>query len=61
MGYEYQGANAVLLMYIRDAAFKQGIAGIASAMSLILAASIMAVSFIQIRMMRGDSVQRRGR
>ncbi len=61
MGYEYQGANAVLLMYIRDAAFQQGIAGIASAMSMILAALIMVVSFIQIRMMRGDSVQRRGK
>lgn len=59
MGYEYQGANAVLLMYIRDAAFQQGIAGIASSMSLILAAVIMVVSSIQIRMMRGDSLVRR--
>ena len=46
-------------MYIRDAAFQQGIAGIASSMSLILAAVIMVVSSIQIRMMRGDSLVRR--
>ena len=54
-GYNYNGANAVLLMYIRDTAFTQNIAGIASAMSLILGAVIMSISFIQIRVMRGDS------
>ena len=54
-GYDYNGATAVLLMYIRDAAFTQQIAGIASAMALILGVTIMCVSFFQIRMMRGDS------
>ena len=54
-GYNYNGANAVLLMYIRDTAFTQNIAGIASAMSLVLGAVIMVISFMQIRLMRGDS------
>lgn len=54
-GYGYNGANAVLLMYIRDTAFKQQVAGISSAMALILGLTIMCVSFFQIRMMRGDS------
>ncbi len=54
-GYNYNGANAVLLMYIRDTAFTQNIAGIASAMSMVLGAVIMAISFVQIRLMRGDS------
>ena len=53
-GYNYDGANAVLLMYIRDTAFTQQVAGIASAEALILGVTIMIVSFLQIRMMRGD-------
>ena len=59
MDYNYEGANAVLLMYIRDTAFVQGIGGIAAAMSLVLAAVIMVVSFFQIRMMRGDAKPKR--
>lgn len=59
MGYNYNGANAVLLMYIRDAAFEQGIAGISSAMAMILSAVIMVVSFFQIRLMRGDAKKSR--
>lgn len=59
-GYEYNGANAVLLMYIRDTAFKQQVAGISSAMALILGVTIMCVSFVQIRMMRSDSKSARG-
>ena len=51
MGYSYNGANAVLMMYIKDTAFSQGVAGMASAMALILGCIIMVVSFIQIRMM----------
>lgn len=58
-GYEYNGANAVLLMYIRDTAFTQQIAGVSSAMALILGLTIMCVSFFQIRMMRGDSGKKR--
>ncbi|MGI6174424.1 MAG: carbohydrate ABC transporter permease [Christensenellales bacterium] len=54
-GYDYDGANAVLLMYIRDIAFKQQIAGVSSAMALILGLTIMLVSMFQLRMMRGDS------
>ncbi|MBR5225781.1 MAG: sugar ABC transporter permease [Clostridia bacterium] len=55
MGYNYEGANAVLMMYIKDTAFTQGVAGIASAMALILAAVIMVVAWIQLRMMMKDS------
>ena len=57
--YSYNGANAVLLMYIRDAAFKQQVAGISSAMALILGLTIMCVSFLQIRLMRGDNKKTR--
>ena len=42
-------------MYIRDAAFKQQVAGISSSMALILGLTIMCVSFLQIRLMRGDN------
>ena len=55
MGYNYDGANAVLMMYIKDTAFAQGVAGIASAMALILAAVIMVVAAIQVRVMFNDS------
>ncbi len=55
MGYNYDGANAVLMMYIKDTAFAQGVAGIASAMALILAAVIMVVAAIQVRIMFKDS------
>ena len=54
LDYKNSGANAVLLMYIRDTAFSQGVAGIASAMALILGLIIMVVSYFQIRMMRGS-------
>lgn len=54
-GYDYNGANAVLLMYIRDTAFSQQIAGVASAEALILGLTIMFISLIQLRMMRGDA------
>lgn len=55
MGYEYNGANAVLMMYIRDTAFMQGVAGIASSMALVLASVIMVAAFFQIRLMRGNT------
>lgn len=55
MDYSYEGANAVLMMYIKDTAFAQGVAGIASAMALILGAVIMAVSYFQVRMMLGEA------
>ena len=55
MDYSYDGDNAVLMMYIKDAAFAQNVAGIASAMALILAAIIMVVAAIQIRIMFKDS------
>ena len=55
MGYEFNGANAVLMMYIRDTAFMQGVAGIASSMALVLASVIMVVAFFQIRLMRGNA------
>lgn len=54
MGYSYNGANAVLMMYIKDTAFQQGVAGMASAMALILGSIIMVVSYLQIRMMLSD-------
>ena len=55
MGYSYNGANAVLMMYIKDTAFQQGVAGMASAMALILGSIIMVVSYLQIRMMLSDN------
>lgn len=57
--YNYNGANAVLLMYIRDAAFKQQVAGISSTMALILGLAIMCASFLQIRLMRGEGRRNR--
>lgn len=53
--YEHGGANAVLLMYIKDTAFGQGVAGIASAMALVLGVIILAVTALQIRVMRGNA------
>lgn len=54
-GFNYNEANAVLLMYIQENAVKKQVAGMSSAMALILGACIMAVSFIQLRVMRSKS------
>ena len=52
LGYDNNGANAVLLMYIRDIAFTQRIAGMASSMALILGLCIALATFVQVRVMR---------
>ena len=52
LGFENSGANAVLLMYIRDIAFTQRIAGMASSMALILGLCIALATFVQVRVMR---------
>lgn len=53
--YDYGAGNAVLMMYIRDTAFGQGVAGIASAMALVLGVVIMAITSVQIRIMRENN------
>lgn len=54
-GFNYNEANAVLLMYIQENAVKKQVAGMSSAMALILGACIMIVSFFQMRMMRSNA------
>ncbi|MDR2656842.1 MAG: sugar ABC transporter permease, partial [Oscillospiraceae bacterium] len=54
-GFGNQEKNAVLLMYIYENAIKKQVAGMSAAMALILGVCIMAVSFIQIRLMRANS------
>lgn len=54
-GFNNSGSNAVLMMYIRSTAMQQGIAGIASAMALMLGICIMIVTFFQVRFMRKES------
>ncbi len=54
LGYDNGEANAVLMMYIRDTAFKQGVAGIASAMALVLGVCIAVCTAMQVRVMREE-------
>lgn len=54
-GFNYNEANAVLLMYIQENAVEKQVAGMSSAMALILGACIMIVSFIQMRVMRSNA------
>lgn len=51
MGFTNQEANAVLLMYVYQNAIVKQVAGMSSAMALILGLCIMAVSFIQMRVL----------
>ena len=51
MGFTNQEANAVLLMYVYQNAVVKQVAGMSSAMALILGLCIMAVSFVQMRLM----------
>ena len=44
-------ANAVLLQYIYENSVKKQVAGMSSAMAVILGLCIMAVTFVQMRMM----------
>lgn len=50
-GFTNQEANAVLLQYIYENSVKNQVAGMASAMAVILGLCIMAVSFVQMRVM----------
>ena len=54
-GFANQEANAVLLMYIQENAVKKQVAGMSAAMALILGIFIMAVSFMQLRLMKANS------
>ena len=51
VGFSNGEANAVLLQYIYDNSVKKQVAGMSSAMAVILGLCIMVVSFIQMRMM----------
>lgn len=51
VGFTNQESNAVLLMYIQQNAVSNQVAGMASAMAVILGLCIMAVAFIQMRFM----------
>ncbi|NLJ65130.1 MAG: sugar ABC transporter permease [Christensenellaceae bacterium] len=55
-GYSNQEANAVLLMYVYDNAVRNQVAGISSAMALILGMCIMLVSFFQMRVLRRQEI-----
>lgn len=54
-GFGNNEANAVLLMYVYENAVKKQVAGISAAMALVLGLCIMAVSFVQIRLMRANA------
>ncbi|HML46288.1 MAG TPA: sugar ABC transporter permease [Clostridia bacterium] len=54
-GFGNQEANAVLLMYVYENAVKKQVAGISAAMALILGFCIMAVSLVQLRLMRANA------
>lgn len=54
-GFNNQEANAVLLMYVYENAVKKQVAGMSAAMALILGVCIMAVSFVQMRVMRANA------
>jgi len=51
VGFTNGEANAVLLQYVYENSVKKQVAGMSSAMAVILGLCIMAVSFIQMRMM----------
>ena len=51
VGFSNAEANAVLLQYIYENSVKKQVAGMSSAMAVILGLCIMVVSFIQMRMM----------
>ena len=51
VGFSNGEANAVLLQYVYENSVKKQVAGMSSAMAVILGLCIMAVSFIQMRMM----------
>ena len=55
LGFSNAEANAVLLQYIFENSVKKQVAGMSSAMAVILGLCIMCVSFIQIRMMVRDN------
>lgn len=54
-GFNNNEANAVLLMYIQENAVKKQVAGMSAAMSVILGVCIMAVSYMQMRLMRANA------
>lgn len=54
-GFNNNEANAVLLMYIQENAVKKQVAGMSAAMSVILGLFIMAVSYLQMRIMRANA------
>ena len=54
-GFDNNEANAVLLMYIQENAVKKQVAGMSAAMAVILGLCIMAVSFIQMRVLRSNA------
>jgi len=56
-GFANQEANAVLLMYIYENAVKKQAAGMSASMALILGMCIMAVSFVQMRIMRANEAR----
>ena len=51
LGFNNQETNAVLLQYIYENSVKKQVAGMSSAMAVILGLCIMCVTFIQIRIM----------
>ena len=51
VGFSNAEANSVLLQYIYETSVKKQVAGMSSAMAVILGLCIMVVSFIQMRMM----------
>ena len=51
VGFSNGEANAVLLQYVYENSVKKQVAGMSSAMAVILGLCIMAVSFVQMRMM----------
>lgn len=56
-GFNNNEANAVLLMYIQENAVKKQVAGMSAAMAVILGCCIMAVSFIQMRVLRSNAAE----
>lgn len=54
-GFNNNEANAVLLMYIQENAVKKQVAGMSAAMAVILGVCIMAVSYLQMRIMRANA------
>lgn len=55
MGFSNAEANAVLLQYIYENSVKKQVAGMSSAMAVILGLCIMAVTFFQMRLMVRNS------